>query len=100
VSSQAAADPLREANRITQPVAGALCQVFDVGYRILLASLRGALSRDRSIPTDAAVRTKYAAWALEEILSTIKSLATAIMRLPCKDGGTTAQIAAARAFVL
>jgi hypothetical protein len=100
VADQPWPDPAKEANRITQKTAAALCGIFDIRYRILLAAVRGALSRDRTIAADAAVRAKYAGWALDEMLSTIKSLARTILRFPCKDGGNAAQLAAAPTFKL
>ena len=48
VSGQPASDEAREANRITNPVAAALCSVFDARYRIALANIRAALSRNRT----------------------------------------------------
>jgi hypothetical protein len=100
VADQPSADPAREANRITTPLAAALCKLFDVRYQILLAAVRAALSRDRSNATDAPIRAKYAGWALNEMLSSIRFLSGAILKLPCKTGGTTAQLSAAPTFGL
>lgn len=98
VASGAAADPKIEANRITQKLAAALCQVFDIRYHILLATLRGALSRNRTVPADVPVRRQYASWALEEMRSCLRGLAKNIIRLPAKEEGTVAQLAAAPTF--
>ena len=100
VADQPSPDPAKDANRITQKTAAALCGIFDIRYRILLAAVRGALSRDRTVPADAAVRAKYAGWALDEMLSTIKLLARTILRFPCKDGGNVSQMVAAPTFKL
>ncbi len=100
VANAPAADPAKEANRITHPLAAALCAVFDTRYQLLLAAIRGALSRDRTKPADAPIRGKYADWAIQEMLSNVKSLSQAILRVPCKDGGSNAQFAAAPTFAL
>ena len=100
VADQPSPDPGREANRITFPLATALCSVFDARYRIMLASIRAALSHDRSKPQDAAVRAGYSGWALEEMMSSITFLSGATGRLPCKAGGTAGQFAAAPTFNL
>jgi hypothetical protein len=100
VADQPSANPIREANRITNPSSAALCNLFDARYRILLASIRAALSRDRSSPSDAPVRARYAGWALNEMLSSIRFLSAAILKLPCKAGGTASQLSAAPTFDL
>jgi hypothetical protein len=93
-----ATSPLREL--ITDPVAAALCRVFDARYRILLACLRNALSRDRSKPPEAALRDKYVRWAFDEMFSSIKFLAGPIARRPCKADGSATQLVAAPTFQL
>jgi hypothetical protein len=85
---------------ITDPVAAALCRVFDARYRILLACLRNALCRDRSKAPEAALRDKYVLWAFDEMFSSIKFLAGPIARRPCKAGGSVTQLAAAPTFQL
>ncbi len=93
ISDTACAKPDTELNRITNKLAVALCDVFDVRYRIMLACLRTALSRDRSNVTDAPVRTKYIQWALEEMQSAIRPLAGTITSLPRKNDGNTKLLA-------
>ncbi len=100
VSDEPATTPAREANRITHKLAAALCETFDVRYHIMLTSIRAALSRDRSNAADVPDRDKYAGWALQEMLQHIKALARNILRQPCKDGGTAAQLTAAPTFAL
>jgi hypothetical protein len=100
LSDQADPHPDIEANRITQKLAVALCRVFNIRYRILLAALRGALARNRSVPADAGVRSRYATWALEEMRSSMRGLVRNIMSLPAKDGGAVAQLTAAPTFAL
>jgi hypothetical protein len=92
--------PEREANRITNKLAAALCAVFDSRYQILLASLRAALARDRSDAGATELRVKYASWAFQEMLSPIKVLHGAISGLPCKSDGTVDQLRAAPTFNL
>jgi hypothetical protein len=99
-ADQPATSPVREANRIDNKLAGALCGVFDARYRIMLGSLRAALSRDRSNAEDASIRTKYSAWAFQEMLSSIKGLGRSIAGLPCKAHGTVDQLSAAPTFDL
>lgn len=95
LSDHAAPDPNIEANRITQELAAALCRVFNLRYQILLAALRGALSRDRSKPDQAAIRSRYAGWALDEMRSSMGGLFRNLLSLPAKGGGTPAQLTAA-----
>jgi hypothetical protein len=99
VSDQSSTDPTREANRVTHKLAASLCSLFDARYQIMLASLRASLSRSRSGP-DMGLRDKYAKWAFEEMLISIRALSTPIGRLPCKAGGTAAQLSAAPCFKL
>lgn len=87
-------------SQITHPLAAALCRVFDCRYRILLASLRASLSHDRSSAQDLVVRNKYASWAFREMLGSLKALVGPISRLPCKQGGSVAQLGAAPTFDL
>lgn len=100
LSDHADPNPDIEGNRITQKLAVALCRVFNIRYQILLAALRGALSRARSIPAEAAIRSNYANWALAEMRSSLGGLFRNILSLPAKDGGTPAQLAAAPPFAL
>jgi hypothetical protein len=100
VAAQPAADSAREANRITHLLAVALCGVFDYRYRIMLTSIRAALSRDRTNPADLAIRTKYTGWALDEMLGNVRMLAGTILRLPCKANGTVTELTAAPTFTL
>lgn len=100
VSDQPSADPEREANRVTNKLAAALCGVFDLRYQIMLASLRNSFSRDRTSQTDLIARNLYTSWAFEEMLGSIKTLYRAIRGLPCKDGGTVAELSAAPSFRL
>jgi hypothetical protein len=99
VASQSASDPAKEANRITQQSAAAVCAVFDTRYRILISAIRGALSRDRTT-ADATIRSKYADWAIQEMTTSVKGLSVAIPRIPCKDGGNVSQLAAGPTFAL
>jgi hypothetical protein len=100
VSDQANPNPAIEANRITKPLAVALCRVFNLRYQILLAALRGALSRDRTVPTEAAKRSNYAKWAFDEMGSNMRQLFPNLLSLPAKDGGTLPQLTAAPPFSL
>jgi hypothetical protein len=100
VAARPVADPAREANRITNSLAAALCGVFDARYRIMLACLRNALARSRSDPSDTAVRTRYVGWAIQEMVGFLKMLAVMISSLPCKQDGTVQQLAAAPTFTL
>jgi len=86
--------------QVTHPLAAALCRVFDRRYQILLASLRASLSHDRTSAQDIIIRTKYASWAFEEMLGSLKALLGSISRLPCQQGGSVAQRAAAPTFNL
>jgi hypothetical protein len=86
VSAQAATSASREANRITNPAAIALSRLLDLRYRIALASIRASLSRDRTKPADLAIRTKYVAWAFDEMLGFIKGLSFGMSTIPCKAG--------------
>jgi hypothetical protein len=98
VSDQAASDPTREANRITNPAAAALCGVLDLRYQIALTSIRAALSRERTNPDDLAVRAKYIGYAFDEMLGFIKGLALGIARLPCKQTGQAGALNAGPVF--
>jgi Ferritin-like len=92
--------PGSSGTQITHPLAAALCRVFDRRYQILLASLRAALSHDRSSAQDDFVRNKYVTWAFQEMLGSLKSLVGAISNLPCTQGGSVAELAAAPTFNL
>ncbi|HYW64297.1 MAG TPA: ferritin-like domain-containing protein, partial [Bradyrhizobium sp.] len=100
LSDQVDADPTREANRIGNPTAAALCRVFDLRYQILLTSIRAALSRNRTSPAEVAVRMKYVGWAFEEMVSSIKHLAKFIAKLPRKAALGAGQPVAAPTFAL
>jgi Ferritin-like len=100
VSDQPAPDPAREANRISHPAAAALCKVFDARYRIALASIRAALSRDRTKTDDLVVRAKYVDWAFDEMVSSVKNLAKSISKLPCKAAPGDGTLMAAPTFNL
>ena len=83
---------------VTQKLAAALCQVFNIRYQILLTALRGALSRSRAVLADAAVRNKYTSWTFEEMHGSVQGLMRSITKLPAVDGGSAAQLAAAPPF--
>jgi len=100
VSDQANPNPAIEANRITHPLAVALCRVFNLRYQILLAALRGALFRSRELPAEAAIRSKYATWALAEMSSSMRGLFKNLLSLPAKEGNAPAPLAAAPPFAL
>lgn len=100
VAQSPVADPTREANRITHPLAAALCAVFDARYRIVLACLRSALARDRTDSSALKVRTRHVGWAIQEMVGFLKILAAKISNLPCKQGGTIQDLAAAPTFNL
>jgi len=89
-----------EANRITHPLAVALCRIFNIRYQILLAALRAALFRDRTIPDEATARSRYESWAFDEMGSSMRGLFRNLVSLPAKEGGTPAQLAAAPPFAL
>jgi hypothetical protein len=46
------------------------------------------------------MRSQYASWALEEMRSCLRGLVRNIIRLPAKDGGTVAELAAAPIFAV
>jgi hypothetical protein len=98
LSDQPAADPTREANRITNPAAAALCAVLDLRYQIALTSIRAALSRNRTDPADLAVRAKYIGYAFDEMLGFIKGVALGIARMPCKSAGQGGSLNAGPVF--
>jgi Ferritin-like len=98
VSSQADPDAFREANRITNPVAVALCGVFDLRYRIALASIRASLSRDRTNASDLVVRTKYVGWAFDEMLGFIRGVGVGLSGIPRKENGQGSPLAAGPTF--
>lgn len=100
LADQADPNPDVEASRITQTLAVVLCRIFNIRYHILLAALRGALSRDRSNSTDGPIRTRYTTWALNEMHVSMGGLFGNLISLPAKDGGTPAQLAAAPPFTL
>ena len=100
VSSQPASDPVREANRITNPAAVALSGVLDLRYRIALASIRAALSRDRTNPTDLATRTTYIGWAFDEMKPFLLGGVSALTRQPLKSAPDGGQMVAAPSFNL
>jgi hypothetical protein len=86
--------------QVTHPLAAALCRIFDRRYQILLACLRASLSHDRSSPQEIAIRNKYASWAFEEMLGSLNGFVGPISQLPCQQGGSVAQLAAAPTFNL
>jgi hypothetical protein len=92
--------PRPSGTQVTHPLAATLCRVFDRRYQILLASLRASLAHDRSSPEDLVVRNKYASWAFREMLGSLKALVGSISSLPCKQGGSVAELAAAPTFDL
>jgi hypothetical protein len=100
VSNQPDADPDREANRITNPVAAALAAVLDLRYRIALASIRAALSRDRTKSTDLPTRTKYVGWAFDEMKPFLLGGSSALARQPLKSSPGGVQTVAAPTFNL
>jgi hypothetical protein len=95
VSNQPDADPDREANRITNPVAAALAAVLDLRYRIALTSIRAALSRDRTNSTDLPTRTKYVGWAFDEMKPFLLGGSSALARQPLKSSPSGGHMVAA-----
>ncbi|CAN7769604.1 ferritin-like domain-containing protein [Rhizobium leguminosarum] len=85
---------------ITDPLAVALCRLFDNRYQIMLVSLTAALLCGRTEVAENTQRQNRVYWAFFEMKHSLLTIASKIILQPCKAGGHNADLCAAPIFDL